>query len=120
MIAFSEEQLLEQLREERAKFTKSDKGVMQRLVDQLVASGVYPHSTPAMEKHGYSHLQMVESWGADWHEWRNPLCCPICDADWRDSVSGPPFKREIGVYSQGQDRTVAWRCPDCGTETPRG
>lgn len=29
------------------------------------------------------------------------------------------FSRVIGVYSQERDRTVAWRCPDCGKESER-
>ena len=27
--------------------------------------------------------------------------------------------REIGIYDMGEDRTVAWRCPDCNHEWPR-
>ena len=27
--------------------------------------------------------------------------------------------REIGIYDWDKDRTVAWRCPDCGHEWPR-
>lgn len=30
------------------------------------------------------------------------------------------FRRVIGIYSREQDRTVAWRCPDCGYEEARG
>lgn len=112
------EEILAQLKEEREKFAKCDKDVMQGFVDLLVTLGVYPKSTPAMEKHGYTHLQMVESWGTDWHEWRDPLSCPHCDTDWRDQEAGPPFKREIGIYLPAQDRTVAWKCPDCGEEIP--
>jgi len=29
------------------------------------------------------------------------------------------FGREIGIYDQGRDRTIAWRCPDCDHEWPR-
>lgn len=29
------------------------------------------------------------------------------------------FRREIGIYDRGLDRTVAYRCPDCGHEWPR-
>lgn len=112
--------ILEQLREERNKYTQSDKEKMQKLIDELVASGVYPQSTPAMEKHGYTHLTMVESWGADWHEWRREFSCPKCGADLRDHEAGPPFKREIGIYDQYRDRTVAWQCPDCEHQWPRG
>ncbi len=27
--------------------------------------------------------------------------------------------REIGIYSMETDRTVAWKCPDCGHEWER-
>lgn len=30
------------------------------------------------------------------------------------------FRRVIAIYSREQDRTVAWRCPDCGYEEARG
>jgi hypothetical protein len=107
------------LKEEREKFARSDKDRMQKLINELVALGVYPESTPAMEKHGYSHLTMVESWGADWHQYRGDLSCPKCGADLRDHETGPPFKREIGIYDQFRDRTVAWQCPDCDHQWPR-
>jgi hypothetical protein len=29
------------------------------------------------------------------------------------------WKRQISIYSQGQDRTVAWACPDCKHEWER-
>jgi hypothetical protein len=29
------------------------------------------------------------------------------------------FSRVIGIYSMDEDRTIAWRCPDCGQEWPR-
>ena len=29
------------------------------------------------------------------------------------------FDRQIGIYDTGCDRTVSWRCPDCGGEWPR-
>jgi len=29
------------------------------------------------------------------------------------------FKREIAVYDRAKDRTVAYRCPDCGHEWNR-
>lgn len=55
--------------------------------------------------------------------------CPKCGADFQ----GPPipeqhrqhygkhthFSRLIGIYDMDRDRTVAWRCPDCGHEWPR-
>lgn len=111
--------ILEQLREEREKYTRSDKTKMQQLIDMLVASGVYPQSTPAMEEHNYTHLTMVECWGVDWHEWRGELSCPKCGADLRNHESGPPFKREIGIYDQFRDCTVAWQCPDCDHQWKR-
>lgn len=32
----------------------------------------------------------------------------------------PPYRwsRRIGIYDRDLDRTVAWRCPDCGDEVP--
>ena len=27
--------------------------------------------------------------------------------------------RRIGIYDRGRDRTVAWRCPDCGHQWDR-
>lgn len=29
------------------------------------------------------------------------------------------WKREIGIYDYVADRTMSWRCPDCGHEWPR-
>ena len=26
----------------------------------------------------------------------------------------PHFSRLVGLYDYGVDRTIAWRCPDCG------
>jgi len=105
------------LKAEREKFTRSDTSLMQRLVDRLVAGGVYPPPTPAMLKHNYSHLSMVQSWGEDWYLWRGTLNCPKCKSDWRALDLGPPFKREIG-RSQG-DMTVSLSCPDCNHVIPR-
>jgi predicted RNA-binding Zn-ribbon protein involved in translation (DUF1610 family) len=55
--------------------------------------------------------------------------CPACGADWRDEPipenirhhygDRTHFSRRIGIYDMGSDRTVAWRCPDCGKEWPR-
>ena len=42
--------------------------------------------------------------------------CPHCNADWRDGK----FSRVLGVYDVRRDRTVAWKCPDCGREFDRG
>ena len=31
----------------------------------------------------------------------------------------PHYSRLIGIYDMERDRTVAWRCPDCGHEEAR-
>ncbi len=51
--------------------------------------------------------------------------CPKCEASWQgkpipedqqDLYGGTKwFSRVIGLYDRKTDRTVAWRCPDCGT-----
>jgi hypothetical protein len=59
--------------------------------------------------------------------------CPQCNADlrgeripqkWIDDGSygpeDPYYYRTIAIYSMAQDRTVAFRCPDCGHEWGRG
>ena len=111
------EAILTELDTERSK-AAADKTKMQQLVDRLWELGVY-HTTPVMEKHNYSALQMVEGWGVCWHEYQEPLSCPACKADWRNYKTGPPFKREIGLYDSCSDRTMLWKCPDCGEEFPR-
>jgi len=64
--------------------------------------------------------------------------CPKCGSDLRGpthtgphpewygfgdtcEVCGDPphFSRVIGVYDRDRDRTVAWRCPDCGHQEAR-
>lgn len=54
--------------------------------------------------------------------------CPACGASLRgspipvnqqESYGASHFSRKIGIYSVESDRTVAWRCPDCGGEWPR-
>lgn len=58
--------------------------------------------------------------------------CPKCNADLRgDPIpdeyikeghygeGATHFYRTIGIYSMEQDRTVAWKCPDCGHEWER-
>ena len=121
---FSDDELLLALKEEREKFTKSDKDIMLAMVEALVERGVY-QDTPqtlrykedaeAEDAKEYQlknrFLRMVEGWGEDWHKYREPLNCPHCDADLR-SEEGPPFKREIGIYMY--DRTAYYKCPDCG------
>ncbi len=112
------ERLLDELDAERSKFTKANKQKMREVVDQLVTAGIYP-ITPAMEKHGYDAMKMVDSYGARWHIWSEPLKCPNCSTDLRDHAVGPPFKREISVYSRELDRTIHFKCPDCGEVIPR-
>lgn len=111
------QELLKELREERNKFEPQNPR-MQEIVDSLVELGEYPVDTPAQLEYGYTPLRMVESWGVDWHKWREPNNCPHCDADLRDHANGPPFKREIGQYDRSLDRTVAWVCPDCKEQWP--
>ena len=113
----TDEELLTLLEEERDKFGKADKEYMQALVDELVKRSVYKR-TKTMKEYNYSFMSMVESWGARWHEWRKPHYCPNCGIDLR-SDNGPPFKREIGVYSIERDRTEKYRCPDCKIEWDR-
>lgn len=105
--------LLNQLKAERGKFTNSDEKVMQELIDELVTLGVYPKEpTKAMKDCGYSILKMVNCWGVDWFEYKEPFECPTCKADLR-SVEGPPFKREIGMSDWELDSVVDFVCPDC-------
>lgn len=111
------EETLAALKLEREKFSSSDKSVMQKLIDRLVAGGVYPPPTRAMKEHKYTYLTMVQSWGEDWHLWRGILKCPKCGSDWRDLHMGPPFKREVG-RTEG-DRTISYSCPDCKHVIPR-
>ena len=42
---------------------------------------------------------------------------PEKDREWYS----PPYRwaREIGIYDMSRDRTIAWKCPDCGGEWPR-
>ena len=58
-----------------------------------------------------------------------PATCPACHADLRGAEI-PVEHREhfggathgsrlIGIYDRDRDRTVAWRCPDCGAEWAR-
>ena len=58
-----------------------------------------------------------------------PRYCPKCKADLRgkrilkkdrDLFAGDGyFYRTIAIYDRGLDRTVAWKCPDCGNEWER-
>lgn len=112
------EMLLDELDNEREKFTKADKQKMQEIIERLVNANVYP-VTSAMKKHGYNAMTMVESYGARWHIWKQPLQCPHCSTDLRDYESGPPFKREIAIYSRELDRTTHFECPDCHKQIAR-
>ena len=40
--------------------------------------------------------------------------CPHCQADLSYKVGDVTYSRLIGIYDQDKDRTVAYRCPDCG------
>jgi hypothetical protein len=58
-----------------------------------------------------------------------PTRCEKCNADFagdpipeeqRHLFGGKTnFSRVIGIYDERLDCTVAWRCPDCGHDTPR-
>ena len=116
-----EKELLTELKEEREKFihSNSDEAKMKELVDLLVTMGVYPESTPVMEKYHYNHMTMMQSWGVDWHRWKEPHNCPKCGSDWCDRKLGPPFKREIGISDLRRDRTTQLACPDCKSHFDR-
>lgn len=55
--------------------------------------------------------------------------CPVCKTDLRGAEIAEEnrelyggkthYSRVIGIYSREQDRTVAWRCPDCELEVER-
>ncbi len=55
-----------------------------------------------------------------------PLNCPHCNAnllgdkipdeDIASFGGATHFKREIGIYDWEKDRTVSYKCPDCGGE----
>jgi hypothetical protein len=106
------EEILEELSCERSKFTKSNEDKMRELVNLLIERGVYP----AKSGIGYDAFKMMNSWGVDWYIYRGIQNCPACDTDLCDRENGPPFKREIGIYDRNKDRTVSWKCPDCGGE----
>lgn len=44
--------------------------------------------------------------------------CPSCDYDFTRGMPAG-FSRAIGLYDRDRDKTVAWRCPDCGHEWKR-
>lgn len=110
MDATSDEDLLVILDRERRKSTQARKMVLLACVDSLIRRRVYPAQTlngnPTRDPY-----KMMEGWGAYWHIWKEPLVCPHCQADLRDNVLGPPFKREVGMVHQ--DRVSYFYCPDC-------
>lgn len=113
-LPFTDGELLGLLDEERGKFTRSNQDLMQRYIDELIARRVYPTHWPAPDVH-----ERVRGWGAHWHLYSEPLNCPHCNADLRDTTWGPPGKREIGHSDLYLDRIVSWQCPDCGKKWPR-
>lgn len=113
-IGISNDTLLDMLDTERHKFTQSDKVVMDDMIHELLRRGVYPALPVGNPNTVY---QMVGGWGARWHCWSGPLTCPHCGTDLRNHTTGAPFKREVGLYAN--DRTYAYRCPDCNGKWPR-
>ena len=114
---FDTEILLDRLDDERRKFSNADDVVIRSLVEELVRRDEYrePIGTPHEVKPFVpleSICKAVWGYGARWHRYREPLCCPLCQADLRDHENGPPFKREIGRIER--DRVAGWNCPDCG------
>ena len=101
--------LLKVLDDERSKFTKSNEKKISLLVHALIEKGTYPAETVPGNPNDV--LTMVEGWGVHWHEWHEPLNCPLCKSDLRDLKTGPPFGRQIGIYFN--DRTQYYKCPDC-------
>lgn len=114
---FSDEQLLSECDRERQKFTRRDDQIFFAMIDELIRREVYPKET--LPGNPNTVRQMVEGWGAFWVWWSGRTTCPHCQTDLRDLKTGPPFKREIGIYSQEQDQTISYCCPDCGKEWDR-
>lgn len=44
--------------------------------------------------------------------------CPYCGADFRYGPNGE-YSKLIAIYSRERDKTVAYRCPNCGKEDER-
>jgi hypothetical protein len=104
--------LLTALDKARNRFVwDQDQVEIKSMIDALIARGVYPAVT--VEGNPNDVYTMVTGYGARWHEWREPHACPHCKADLRDYRTGPPYKREIGLYDRDTDRTVSVICPDC-------
>ena len=109
----TDKKILDMLDKERAKYSASNKEQMKILVDELVRRKVYPAMTSSMKKNKMTALRMVECYGANWYVYSGKLNCPHCNEDLRDLKNGAPFKREIGIYDIGEDRTVESMCPKC-------
>lgn len=99
--------LLKKLDEERKKFTKANPKLIKQMVGELIKLGIYPEKS----KIGRDALEMVENYGADWYEYRQPHNCLKCGEDLRDLKNGPPYKKEIGVIEN--DRLQYFKCPSC-------
>ena len=112
----SANQLLKELDSERRK-DPSDKEKIKKLIQKLIDIGEYPAQT--VPGNPSTIEQMVTFWGTYWHRWIGELECPSCHVDLRDHENGPPFTRQTGIYSRELDRTVSWKCPDCGYEWKR-
>lgn len=113
------EELLKELNEIRLKFsdrTIEDDARYNEIIMLLVQFKVYPEKN---KTNRYTAEQMVDNYGVMWHVYGVPLNCPHCKGDLRDLTSGPPFKREIGIYSPERDITTAWQCPHCRKQWPR-
>ncbi len=111
MTTITTDELLAQIAQEREKYAESDNDKMADLCEQLTEAGIYP-ATPFMEEMEYTALDMVTSWGADWHIFREPLKCGGCGKDLRNLNTGPPFKLEIGI-EHDRDRVEYFKCPSC-------
>jgi hypothetical protein len=109
------------LKEEREKFTKSDKNRMHAIIDILVEAGIYPPLTERRKANGLNYYYLVDGCGEDWHIYHGLLECPHCHMDLRDP-DGPPFKLEMGVEIRGLYDGVAFQqCPKCeGAWTRKG
>lgn len=117
----SSDDMLKELDNLRQEFDLDNEPRMRVIVASLVERGVYketPYTKQCNNAFNDNMLSMVLSYGAYWHEYREPLNCPICNADLR-SEHGPPFKREVGVYSMETDHTTHYACPDCKQEFNR-
>jgi hypothetical protein len=107
-----DEALLEKLNEERLPRSRPRNDLLcHAMIKELITRKVYPEAT--VDHNPNTVFAMVEGYGARWHVWKEPLCCPHCGADLRDHRVGPPFKREIGHTDRGLDRTTHFTCPDC-------